>query len=242
MREESWRKTQNTCGAIVRITRQMKKSRSKYPIESRIDPGAFLSRPLLDGSRRYTIFVQPLPSSRLGPWEKALGRFREVLGHTALGTFFLRDPDDGACIALYPLRAGNNASGIGQFSDGAQLEREILGDVAMRDELCRPADVAELEARLGPLTANEVYFPVPYPCLGGSGALSTYDKGDVWVFANILGQTLVSDMVIGRRYCTAERSSGRSRAPAPLNEGTRIPPCPRYPAFASWPQRSRALR
>ena len=42
----------------------------------------------------------------------------------------------------------------------------------MREELCQPAAVADLEGRLGPLKANEVYFPVPYPCLGGSGALS----------------------------------------------------------------------
>lgn len=31
-------------------------------------------------------------------------------------------------------------------------------------------------------------MPVPYPMLGGSGAPETYDKGNVWVFLDIVGQ------------------------------------------------------
>ena len=54
----------------------------------------------------------------------------------------------------------------------------------------RPQDLAVLDRRLGDLRPDEVYYPVPFPSLGGSGELSTYDKGAVWVFADLVAQTL----------------------------------------------------
>ncbi len=53
----------------------------------------------------------------------------------------------------------------------------------------RPQLLAALEARLGQLAVDEVYYPVPFPFLGGSGAPETFAKGNVWVFASIVGQS-----------------------------------------------------
>ena len=141
----------------------------------------------------YTIFEKPESTSRLGSWEKPLGRFREVIGHTALGSILLRNPDDSTYVALHPLNAGNNASTLGKFDSTAHFEAEVLGDEEKRYALCRPDAVMELEKRLGKLKANQVYYPVPYPMLGGSGSLASYDKGDLWAFADIAGQTLGVD-------------------------------------------------
>jgi carbonic anhydrase len=47
------------------------------------------------------------------------------------------------------------------------------------EQVGRPALVAEIEKRLGSLKSDEVYFPVPYPFLGGSGTPETFDKGDL---------------------------------------------------------------
>ena len=49
-------------------------------------------------------------------------------------------------------------------------------------------DLRLLQARLGELGPEQVYYPVPYPCLGGSGELSTFDRGDVWVFVDLRGR------------------------------------------------------
>jgi hypothetical protein len=141
----------------------------------------------------YTIFEKPESTSRLGSWEKSLGHFREVIGHTALGSIFLRNPDDRSYVALHPLNSGNNASTLGKFDSAAQFEAQVLGDAEMRAALCRPDVVMQLEKRLGKLKAHQVYYPVPYPMLGGSGSLASYDKGDLWAFADIVGQTLGVD-------------------------------------------------
>jgi hypothetical protein len=53
----------------------------------------------------------------------------------------------------------------------------------------RPHLLEALSVRLGPLRTDEVYYPVPYPFIGGSGAPETFDKGNVWVFARLVGQT-----------------------------------------------------
>jgi hypothetical protein len=53
-----------------------------------------------------------------------------------------------------------------------------------------PDNLGELQKRLGTLKSEEVYYPIPFPCLGGSSALSSYGKGDVWVFADLIGQII----------------------------------------------------
>jgi hypothetical protein len=88
------------------------------------------------------------------------------------------------------------SSTTGRCHDGlvreppSAFEDAILKDVAFIEQFLRPDDLRLLEAQLGELGPEEVYYPVPYPCLGGSGDLSTFDKGDVWVFADLLGQSL----------------------------------------------------
>jgi hypothetical protein len=138
----------------------------------------------------YTILPQPVSTARLGSWEKPLGRFTQVLGYSALGTIFVRDPADGTYVALHPLMAGNNATTLGKFASTAEFEKQVLGDPAKSAAWLRPADVAALQKRLGKLGAAEVYYPVPYPMLGGSGALETYEKGEVWTFADLVGQSI----------------------------------------------------
>jgi hypothetical protein len=123
--------------------------------------------------------------SKLPAWQSDLGDFTKVVGITSFGDFFLRDPASGEYAILQPLEAEMNSIG---FDDEDGLA-EFLSNPDIVKEVLRPKDVAALEKRLGTLGPEEVFFPVPYPCLGGSGKLSTYDKGDAWVFAEIAGQT-----------------------------------------------------
>jgi len=138
----------------------------------------------------YVVLEPPVPSPRLGCWARPLGRYSEVLGYSHLGSFFLRDPAVREYLVLHPLMSGSNAKAYGFFESVSEFESTVLKHAEFVQRFLRPADLAVLEGRLGSLGVDEVYFPVPYPCVGGSGALSTYDKGDVWVFAHILGQSL----------------------------------------------------
>ena len=72
----------------------------------------------------------------------------------------------------------------------ADFEKQVLKDPGFVDGILRPNDLAALATRVGALGEQDVYFPVPYPCIGGSGALETYDKGNVWVFMELLGRTM----------------------------------------------------
>ena len=69
------------------------------------------------------------------------------------------------------------------------FESEFLSDAEIVKHLGRPEDVAALEIRIGRLAINEVFIPEPYPFLGGSGELATFAKGDVRVFADLVGQS-----------------------------------------------------
>jgi hypothetical protein len=113
-----------------------------------------------------------------------------VVGYSHLGSLFLRDPTSSEYLVLHPLMPGNNAKRYGAFNSLSEFESVVLTQPEFVQTPLRPQDIALLEQRLGPLGVEQVYFPVPYPFLGGSGELSSYDKGDVWVFADLVGQTL----------------------------------------------------
>lgn len=138
----------------------------------------------------YELLDPPAPSLHLGCWAKPLGRYSEIVGNSHLGSLFLRDPATQVYMVLHPLMAGSNSKNYGIFASARDFEAAILKDQSFIDQFLRPTDLRTLAARLGDLGPNQVYFPVPYPCVGGSGALATFDKGSVWVFADLLGQTL----------------------------------------------------
>ena len=138
----------------------------------------------------YTLFEIPEPSAKLGCWERPLGKLSEVIGYSHLGSFFVRDPRTRTYVVLHPLSVGNNAKNYGKFESAADFESTVLKSRSFVDEILRPEVLSQLATRLGELDPEQVYYPVPYPFLGGSGKLDTYDKGDVWVFADLVGQTL----------------------------------------------------
>jgi hypothetical protein len=138
----------------------------------------------------YTLFDSPASATRLGCWSRPLGRYSEVIGYSHLGSLFLKDPAKSEYVVLHPLLHGNNAKAYGSFSSTKAFEDAVLKDSGFVARFLRPDDLRSLRERLGELSPNDVYYPVPFPCVGGSGALSTFEKGDVWVFADVLGQIL----------------------------------------------------
>jgi len=138
----------------------------------------------------YTLFDPAESTGRLGCWRAPLGRYSEVVGYSYFGSFFLRDPAKTEYLVLHPLLSGSNAKAYGSFGSSKDFEDAILKDPQFIARFLRPDDLRELRARLGELGPSQVYYPVPFPCLGGSGELSTFESGDVWAFADLIGQSL----------------------------------------------------
>jgi hypothetical protein len=87
--------------------------------------------------------------------------------------------------------AGNNAKSYGRYESLEEFESQVLEAPEFQSACLQPRSLAELESlaeRLGGLEAEEVYYPVPHPAIGGSGAIETYEKGNLWVFVEIAGQ------------------------------------------------------
>jgi len=89
---------------------------------------------------------------------------------------------------LYPLNVDSNAKKYGPFREVQEFEAEVLLNPAFAAVCLPPEDIELVAGRLGPLSTDEVFYPVPYPSLGGSCDLATYEKGNVWVFADLAGQ------------------------------------------------------
>nr|WP_246475080.1 T6SS immunity protein Tdi1 domain-containing protein [Pseudomonas folii] len=131
----------------------------------------------------YTLF-SARPSSDLGSWAPNFPEHTEVVGYSSLGHFFLRSPDDQDYIVLHPFKRA--AKSYGSFESVEEFETEILKEPGFDLHVLRSDHVAELFQHLGPLAEDQVYIPKPYPFLGGSEALETYEKGDAWVFMQVV--------------------------------------------------------
>ncbi|HPI96950.1 MAG TPA: hypothetical protein PLX38_12085 [Gammaproteobacteria bacterium] len=127
----------------------------------------------------------------LGCWSNYTGEFTEVIGHSLLGSIFLRNPNNKEYLVLHPRMSGNNAKNYGEFDSLVEFEEKILRDVGFKEYCISPfsdEDIDWLENSIGKLNQEECYYPVPDTILGGSGELNTYSKGNVWISADISGQ------------------------------------------------------
>jgi hypothetical protein len=135
----------------------------------------------------YVLYPEPKPIILLSCWVNQVSEYDQIIGHSALGLFFVRNSATFSYCILHPLLCARKV--YGPFPSEADFETTILQDEYFVDHYLLPETVASLSQRLGALEPMQVYIPQPYPFIGGSGALDTYDKGDVWVFAALVGQT-----------------------------------------------------
>jgi hypothetical protein len=139
----------------------------------------------LGGLAMFRILAEPLlVEGWLGCWAKHMGRFSQFVGTTSFGDVFLHDPASGQYGLLCPLSGDRFPI---DCHDRETFLNGFLADPTIVEQLARPSDVAELQERLGLLADDEVYIPCPYPFVGGSGELSTYQKGRVWEFLELVG-------------------------------------------------------
>jgi hypothetical protein len=113
-----------------------------------------------------------------------MGRFSQVVGHTSFGDVFLVDPESGQYAVLCPLSGERFPTSC---YDRHTFLDKFLADPDIKERFARPDDVKHLRRRLGRLKNEEVYIPCPYPFIGGTGELSTYEKGGLWEFIQLVG-------------------------------------------------------
>lgn len=139
----------------------------------------------------YHLLEEEAGAHILGCWEKHLMGYSRVVGYSATGAIFLRNPETSDYLILYPGMPGNNCKKYGSFTSTKEFEKKILKDDDFQNYglyPIKPGELPTLVERLGPCEKDQVYFPVPDPSIGGSGKLDTFKKGNVWVYADIIGQ------------------------------------------------------
>jgi hypothetical protein len=103
----------------------------------------------------YHLLDIPRPSSDLGAWRDVAGEFTDIVGWTSFGDLFLRNPADGYYALL---RLGRPALVPLNYNKPLAF---AAGFLAPESRWLRAGDVAELEGRLGALSAEEVFAPAP---------------------------------------------------------------------------------
>lgn len=118
-------------------------------------------------------------------WPRLHEPYPLLHGFSRLGHGFLSDAAQQQFCAVYPLEGGSKAYPSGSL---AEFRRTVTDDPNFQEWIFPPSLIRPIVERLGPIDSSEIYMPVPYPMLGGSGAPETYSKGDVWIFLEIVGQ------------------------------------------------------
>ncbi|KAB7767425.1 DUF1851 domain-containing protein [Xanthomonas maliensis] len=132
--------------------------------------------------------ISPQSHQMIGAWADAFPAYTLIVGYSSLGHFFLHDPASKDYAVLHPFKAA--AKSYGGHASTAAFEQTILRDPGFEAYVLRSDHVRAIAEHVGPLDEEEVYIPQPYPTLGGSEAPETYGKGDVWVFAELVAQSI----------------------------------------------------
>lgn len=140
----------------------------------------------LPGWAPFTFASEPAPTAEMLPtWPRLHEPYPLVHGFSRLGHVVLSDEAQRRFCVLYPLEGGSKGYEAASLDE---LRRTVIDDRGFQIWLFPEALVRPIVERLGPIDAGAVYYPVPYPMIGGSGAPETYSSGDVWVFLDIVGQ------------------------------------------------------
>lgn len=134
----------------------------------------------------FVFFAEPIPIARTSLLHCITNGFDQAVGHTRFGDLFLRNKETGEYAIFLTVTAELEQTGE---TDESGFREQILGNPEVVRTVLRPREIEKLTDRLGALGEMEVFFPVPFPALGGSGELATYEKGGLWEYASLMDQT-----------------------------------------------------
>lgn len=142
----------------------------------------------------FSVLDEALSSSVLHAWRWLLGQDAVALVASAFGDLFFWSEKHGSVYFLEVQRGKSTFvdKDVGYLFNRFLTRNEILDRVLYR-ELFK-----SLSGRLGKPKYRECYFAVPWQRLGGSGEISTYTKGELDVYANLVGQSVQQAMLVQR--------------------------------------------
>ena len=125
--------------------------------------------------------------SKAPRWAAKVPDYQQIFGFSSFGDLFLCS-SDGTRFAL--LRTERPELIELNFRNEAEFKAQLLQEPEVLRSVFRAGDHNALVARLGPPSAEDCFYPVPYPAIGGSGALETYQSGNIWAHLDLYAQVL----------------------------------------------------
>ena len=120
-------------------------------------------------------------------WARKVPKYPLTFGFSAFAHLFICSEDKTTLAVVVTERlefVELNISSIEVFTDTFLKNAKVLSDFFHCERYGLLVD------RLGTPSDAECFFPVPYPVNGGSGALDTYQKGNIWVHLDLYGQMM----------------------------------------------------
>jgi hypothetical protein len=136
----------------------------------------------------YRLLPQTKSAVFIGCWKRVAPMADEIVGYSSLGLIFLTDSKTREYFVLFPFEGIAKAYGV--YASISDFQRAVLEEPHFATEALQRAHVARVRRRLGRLGEDEIYIPAPYPLLGGTAEVDTYDKGNIWVFVDIVAEML----------------------------------------------------
>jgi hypothetical protein len=141
----------------------------------------------MPGGVVFQIF-EPIRFDQNAPrWAKKVPKYPLIFGHSAFGHLFVCSEDRSQVAVVVTERPEFielQSNSIDSF------EATFLTNKAVLSDFFRIENHNLLAERLGKLSNFECYFPVPYPAVGGSGELDSYQKGSLWGHLDLYGQII----------------------------------------------------
>ena len=134
----------------------------------------------------FTFAEEPAETAEMMPtWPRLHEPYPLLHGFSRLGHVIVSDRAQQRFAIVYPLEGGLKGYEAQSLAD---FRATVVDDPDFRAYILPSSHLRAIVEHVGPIDAGDVYYPVPYPMLGGSGAPETYSSGDVWVFLDIVGQ------------------------------------------------------
>ena len=137
-----------------------------------------------------SLLDEELANSALSGWRWLLGEDAIALASSGIGDiFFWSHKHNG----VYFLESQRGSSLLIE-EDVSNFFKKFLPLKGVRHQVLLEDLIIKLRGRLGELSPGECFIAEPWPMLGGSGAESTYAKGSLAVYLNLVGQTVKKSM------------------------------------------------
>ena len=133
------------------------------------------------------VFATPLCGADLGIWSREIGPKTQILARSMFGDLFTFDPTTGTGHLLRPADGIHTA--FGEYDSPQAFLNEALRRKDVVRVILRPEAVRDLSQNLGSLQNGEVWFPMPFPFLGGKrDNLDCYQNGTLQDLLEMTGQ------------------------------------------------------